>query len=96
MLLFQKYFDYFTQNVTAIVPKGRYVLLAMYDTDNNAIIDINMLRKQIKEVNEKNILDSLFKKYMCDTIAMLNMDFIFLKSYKKDNFTYYIFQKITE
>ena len=92
----QKYFDYFTQNVTAIVPKGRYVLLAMYDTDNNAIIDINMLRKQIKEVNEKNILDSLFKKYMCDTIAMLNMDFIFLKSYKKDNFTYYIFQKITE
>lgn len=92
----QKYFDYFTQNVTAIVPKGRYVLLAMYDTDNNAIIDINILRKQIKEVNEKNILDSLFKKYMCDTIAMLNMDFIFLKSYKKDNFTYYIFQKITE
>lgn len=92
----QKYFDYFTQNVTAIVPKGRYVLLAMYDTDNNAIIDINVLRKQIKEVNEKNILDSLFKKYMCDTIAMLNMDFIFLKSYKKDNFTYYIFQKITE
>lgn len=92
----KKYFDYFTQNVTAIVPKGRYVLLAMYDTDNNAIIDINVLRKQIKEVNEKNILDSLFKKYMCDTIAMLNMDFIFLKSYKKDNFTYYIFQKITE
>ncbi len=92
----QKYFDYFTQNVTAIVPKGRYVLLAMYDTDNNAIIDINVLRKQIKEVNEKNILDSLFKKYMCDTIAMLNMNFIFLKSYKKDNFTYYIFQKITE
>ena len=92
----QKYFDYFTQNVTAIVPKGRYVLLAMYDTDNNAIIDINVLRKQIKEVNEKNILDSLFKKYMCDTIAMLNMDCIFLKSYKKDNFTYYIFQKVTE
>ena len=92
----QKYFNYFTQNVTAIVPKGRYVLLAMYDTDNNAIIDINVLRKQLKEVNEKNILDSLFKKYMCDTIAMLNMDFIFLKSYKKDNFTYYIFQKITE
>jgi len=90
----QNYFYYFTKNVTDTVPKGRYVILAMYDTDNNAIVDIKTLRKQISEVNSDNILDSLFKKYMCDTIAMLNMNFTFIKSYKKDNFTYYIFQKM--
>lgn len=92
----QNYFDYFTKNVTNTVPKGRYAILAMYDTDNNAVVDIKNLRKQISEVNSDNILDSLFKKYMCDTIAMLNMNFAFVKSYKKDNFTYYIFQKVTD
>ena len=90
----EKYFDYFIKNVTNTVQKGRYVVLAMYDTDNNAIVDIKDLRKQVQEINPDNILDSLFKKYMCDTIAMLNMNFAFVKSYKKDNFTYYIFRKI--
>lgn len=92
----QNYFDYFTKNVTGTVPKGRYAVIAMYDTDNNAIVDIKDLRKQISEVNSDNILDALFKKYMCDTIAMLNLNFAFVKSYKKDNFTYYIFQKIAD
>ena len=90
----QKYFDYFNENVTYTVPKGRYVLLALYDSDNNAVVDIQTLRKQIQDVNPDNILDSMFKKYMCDTIAMLNMNFAFIKSYKKGDFTYYIFQKI--
>ena len=71
-------------------------MIAMYGNDNNAIVDIDTLRTQVKEVNENNILDSLFKKYMCDTIAMLNMNFKFIKSYQKDNFTYYIFQKVTD
>ena len=90
----QKYFDYFNENVTYTIPKGRYVLLALYDSDSNAVVDIQTLRKQIQDVNPDNILDSLFKKYMCDTIAMLNMNFTFLKSYKKGDFTYYIFQKM--
>ena len=90
----QKYFDYFNENVTYTIPKGRYVLLALYDSDNNAVVDIQTLRKQIQDVTPDNILDSLFKKYMCDTIAMLNMNFAFIKSYKKGDFTYYIFQKI--
>ena len=90
----QKYFDYFNENVTYTIPKGRYVLLALYDSDNNAVVDIKTLRKQIQDVTPDNILDSLFKKYMCDTIAMLNMNFAFIKSYKKGDFTYYIFQKI--
>lgn len=90
----QSYFDYFTKNVTNEVSKGRYVLIAMYGTDNNAIVDIKTLRDQVKEVNKQNILDVLFKKFMCDNIAMLNMNFKFIQSYQKDNFTYYIFQKI--
>jgi hypothetical protein len=82
--------------VSDTVPKGRYVILAMYGNDNNAVVDIETLRKQTKEINENNILDSLFKKYMCDTIAMININFKFVKSYQKDNFTYYIFQKVTD
>lgn len=90
----QSYYDYFMNNVTGVIPVGRYAVIAMYGTDNNAIVDIKTLRKQIKEIHENNILDSLFKKYMCDTIAMLNLNFKFIKSYQKDNFTYYIFQRI--
>ncbi len=92
----KSYFDYFKANVSDAVSKGRYVILAMYGNDNNAVVDIETLRTQTKEINENNILDSLFKKYMCDTIAMLNMDFKFVKSFQKDNFTYYVFQKVTD
>ena len=92
----ESYYNYFLNNVTNTVPVGRYVIIAMYGTDNNAIVDIKTLREQAKEINEDNILDSLFKKYMCDTVAMLNLNFEFVKSYQKDNFTYYIFQKISE
>lgn len=92
----QNYYDYFMENVTNKIPVGRYVIIGMYGTDNNAIMDISTLRKQVKEVDKNNILDTLFKKYMCDTIAMLNLNFKFVKSYQKDNFTYYIFQKITD
>ncbi|MBP3846114.1 glycosyltransferase family 39 protein [bacterium] len=92
----KSYFDYFKANVSDVVSKGRYVILAMYGNDNNALVDIETLRTQTKEINENNILDSLFKKYMCDTIAMLNMDFKFVKSFQKDNFTYYVFQKVTD
>lgn len=92
----KSYYNYFKSNVSDTVPKGRYVILAMYGNDNNAVVDIETLRKQTKEINENNILDSLFKKYMCDTIAMININFKFVKSYQKDNFTYYIFQKVTD
>ena len=92
----KSYFDYFKANVSDAVSKGRYVILAMYGNDNNAVVDIETLRTQTTEINENNILDSLFKKYMCDTIAMLNMDFKFVKSFQKDNFTYYVFQKVTD
>lgn len=90
------YYDYFMNNVTNIIPAGRYAVIAMYGSDNNAIVDIETLRKKIKVIDENNILDTIFKKYMCDTIAMLNMNFKFVKSYQKDNFTYYIFKKITD
>ena len=92
----KSYYNYFKSNVSDTVPNGRYVILAMYGNDNNAVVDIETLRKQTKEINENNILDSLFKKYMCDTIAMININFKFVKSYQKDNFTYYIFQKVTD
>ena len=92
----EKYSDYFFKNVTNEVQQGRYVVLALYGSDSSAVVDIQALRKNMQDINPDNILDFLFKKYMCDTIALLNMNFALVKSYKKDDFTYYIFQKVTE
>ena len=58
----QSYLNYFKENASDYVPIGRYVVIAMYGNDNNAVVDIETLRKQIKEVNEENILDALFNK----------------------------------
>ena len=48
----KSYFDYFKANVSDAVSKGRYVILAMYGNDNNAVVDIETLRTQTKEINE--------------------------------------------
>lgn len=90
-----KFYKYFKTNVTNNVSKGRYAVLIMYGTDNNAIINIDDLRKQIKDIQyvKSNTLDVLFKKYMCDIAAMLNADFNFVNVYQSGNFTYYIYQK---
>ncbi len=92
----QTFANYFAQNVTFKAAKGRYAAVIMYGTDNNAIEPIEELRKEVKDLKyaDKNLLDVLFKKYMCDIIAMLNNDFKFIQMYKKNNFTYYIYQKI--
>lgn len=92
----QTFANYFAQNVTYKVPEGRYAVIIMYGTDNNAIEPIDKLRKDAKDLEyvDKNLLDVLFKKYMCDIVAMLNNDFKFIQMYKKNNFTYYIYQKI--
>lgn len=92
----QNFYNYFGSEVNNNIDSGRYLLLAMYSNDNNAIIPIEQLRKEVQNVEyvEKNILDVMFKKYICDIAAMINLSFKFVKSYKKDNYTYYLYQKI--
>lgn len=89
------YFNYFVNSVNATVPSGRYVLLALYGSDANSLIDIQELRKSVP--NSQSVyfrtLDVLFKKYLCDTRAMLDFDFDLVKSYNKDNYTFLLYKK---
>ena len=43
----RNFFDYFTKNVNETVPKGRYVLIALYGSDADNITDIQTLRNSI-------------------------------------------------
>lgn len=92
----QNFFEYFASEVNKSVDSGRYLLLAMYGNDNNGIVPIDQLRKEVKDEQyvKDHILDVMFKKYICDIAAMINLDFKFIKSFKKDNYTYYLYQKI--
>ena len=67
----------------------------MYGTDAGSLITIDQLRNAYP--NEQkislNFLDAFFKKYLCDTRAMLDMNFNYLGSFTKDNYTFLLYQK---
>lgn len=92
----QSFYEYFGTEVNNSTDTGRYLLLAMYGNDNNGIVPIEQLRKEVKDEQfvKDNTLDVMFKKYICDIAAMINLNFKFVKSFKKDNYTYYLYQKI--
>lgn len=90
------FLNYFIRSVNSTVLPGRYVLLAFYGDDANAVVSNDMLKNLVQKNNyiRNNIADVMFKKYIIDIISMLNLDFKLLKIYTKDNYTYYLFQKI--
>lgn len=95
-LVFSSYFfKYFVENVNYYVPSGRFVLLAMYDSDVNGFISSEDLQKLIKQKNyiKDYFLDAMFKKYMTDITTMLNVDFEIQSIYKKNNYTYILYKK---
>ena len=94
-VLSQAYVNTFYNEVTSTVPKGRYAVIALYDSDANSVVDIETLRKNLGGVWDlrKDFTIYFLQKYMCDTIALLNRNFVFVNSYKKDNYTFLIFQK---
>ena len=94
-IISKAYFNYFLNSVNATVPSGRYVLLALYGSDVNSLVDIRELRKSIPDAQAVDFrtLDILFKKYLCDTRAMLDFDFDLVKTYSKDNYTFLLYKK---
>lgn len=97
-IISQKFFKYFMDNVYSKVEPDRYAILIMYGEDNNVIKPIQELRNNIKNEQDvkSKILYTMFSKYMCDIAAMLNYKFKFVQSFQKDNFTYYIYQKLNK
>lgn len=94
-IISNNYANYFWENVNATVPSGRYVLLALYGSDANSLISIEDLRQfaSSPQVVEMHLLDVLFKKYLCDTRALLDLDFDYIKTYNKDNYTFLLYKK---
>lgn len=90
-----KFFDYFVKNVNLTVPSGRFVLIALYANDVNSLVSLDELRKSVtdSEYVEQNCLDVLFKKYMYDVRAALDVDFVLINSYTKDNYSYLLLQR---
>ena len=94
-IISKNYLRYFVQNVNMTVPKGRYVMLALYSTDANSLVTPQQMRENINleaDVN-KNLLGIMLQKYLIDTRTMLDADFNFIKSYTQDNYTFLIYQK---
>ncbi len=92
----RNFFDYFSKNVNATVPKGRYVLIALYGSDADNITDIQTLRRSISgdyDVPARK-LEIMFKKFLCDVSVMLNMDFVPVKTFRQDNYTFFLYQKV--
>lgn len=95
-LIFSKaYMNYFLNHVNATVEPGRFVLLALYGSDANAIVNIADLRKTINDAQaiDFRLLEVLLQKYLWDTRVLLNLDFNLIKVYSKDNYTFYLYQK---
>ena len=94
-IISNNYANYFWENVNATVPSGRYVLFALYGSDANSLISIEDLRQfaSSPQVVEMHLLDVLFKKYLCDTRALLDLDFDYIKTYNKDNYTFLLYKK---
>lgn len=91
----ENYFNYFIRNVNQTVPSGRYVLIAFYGSDVDSITSIEQLRSTIKNeyAVEGRVLEIMFKKYLCDMSVMLNLDFDFIKSFRQDNYTFFLYKK---
>ena len=94
-VLSDNFYKYFVQNVNMTVPSTRYVLLAIYGSDANSLVSIQDLKKYITLESdvEKDMLGVMFKKTLCDIRAMLDMDFEYVKSYHRDNYTFLLYRK---
>ncbi len=89
------FYKYFVENVNMAVPSGRYVLFAFYGADANSVVNLKQLRTSIDGLRDvkDNTIDVLLKKFVYDMQILLSYDFIFVKSFTKDNYTYLLFQK---
>lgn len=88
--------NYFTEDVNSYVDSGRFVLLALYSDDASAVVHINDLRNSISNIKDikNNMIMTLMKKYLFDVQYLLTKEFQLVKSYQKNNYTYYLFQKM--
>lgn len=91
----EAFINYFVSNVNTQVDKGRFVLLALYADDAASFVPITELRKSITSVQtiKDNLVNAMLQKYLYDVNYLLLFDFDLVASYKKDNYTYYLYKR---
>lgn len=89
------HFEYFMQNVNNKVPKGRFVLLALYGDDAAQLVQLQDLRKSVTSIEDvkNNTLGIMLQKYLIDVRAYLDSQFNYLGSETVGNYTYLLYQK---
>lgn len=91
----KSHFEYFVNNVNAKVPKGRYVLIALFSTDAQALVPIEELRKSITSVQDikDRCLEIMLKKYLYDITAYLAYDFELVRAEPKETYSYLLYKR---
>ena len=89
------HYEFFIKNVNQVVPSGRYVLIALYSSDAEALVHIEDLRKSITSVQDvkDRCLEIMLKKYLFDIRAYLENEFTLIDVGPRDNYTYILLQK---
>jgi len=91
----ESFVNYFVKNVNFTVNPGRFVLLALYGEDANALVQLSDIRRIVEGPEGPKIPsgNAFLMKYLFDMRFLLDQDFDFVKSYKKDNYTYLLYKK---
>ena len=89
------HFNFFINNVNRSVEKGRYVMIALYGSDAEALVPIEDLRKSITSVQDvkDRSLEIMLKKYLFDIRAYLDFDFELVEYGPKDNYSYILLKR---
>ena len=89
------HFNFFVDNVNKSIEKDRFVLIALFGSDAEALVPIEDLRKSITSVQdaESRCLEILLKKYLFDIRAYLDYDFNLVNAWSKDNYTYLLLKR---
>jgi hypothetical protein len=90
------HYYYFKNNVTDKIDSGKYILIALYGTDSNALVNLEELKQAASSVQKvkDNFLEIMLKKYLYDIRLYLSQDFNLIKTYQKGNYTYLLLQKL--
>ena len=76
--------------------KKKYALVKNRINDNSIFsknFELYFANNVNMNVASGRFVEVMFRKFLCDVIEMLSIDFELVKFYQKDNYTYYLFQK---
>ncbi|MCM1338436.1 MAG: glycosyltransferase family 39 protein [Muribaculaceae bacterium] len=95
-LIFSKnFFEFFNDNVINNIDSGRFLIIALYDSDGENVVPLEELRKSVTDITavKNHTVEIMLKKYLYDIVFLIERDFDLVNMYKKDNYTYILYRK---